>query len=258
MGARERACDHSGDGPPRADEAADGGGTGQTSDQAEHGGQLAAEADGVDPDGAEADGAEPRRTVNPAVATGTPSAPAPEAGGAPESGGTRSESADAVPAEPATGGGATVGADGVRGGADPADQVHHGPGPRRRTRRFPLFTRSTARPEGGDRAAAGDAPAPARQWPLLSVLVLAGVGLLIVALDAFRLGTVLVGIALLAGAALRWSLPSVGMLAVRSRFTDMATYGVMGVGIVMLALMAQPDPWVNIPFLDNVVHFTVR
>jgi len=41
--------------------------------------------------------------------------------------------------------------------------------PRRATRRFPLFTRDTARPEGGGRAAPGDAPAPARQWPILAV-----------------------------------------------------------------------------------------
>nr|WP_257139009.1 hypothetical protein [Streptomyces sp. rh34] len=36
----------------------------------------------------------------------------------------------------------------------------------RRSRRFPRFTRDTARPEGGGRAASGDAPAPARQWPV--------------------------------------------------------------------------------------------
>ncbi|MBI0379110.1 DUF3017 domain-containing protein, partial [Streptomyces albiflaviniger] len=39
----------------------------------------------------------------------------------------------------------------------------------RRSRRFPLITRDTARPEGGGRAAPGAAPAPARQWPLLTV-----------------------------------------------------------------------------------------
>jgi hypothetical protein len=26
----------------------------------------------------------------------------------------------------------------------------------------------------------------------------------------------------------------------------------------MLSLMVQPDPWVKIPFLEDVVHFTVR
>ncbi|MFB6552605.1 DUF3017 domain-containing protein [Streptomyces sp. NPDC056405] len=129
--------------------------------------------------------------------------------------------------------------------------------PRRITRRFPLFTRDTARPEGGGRAAAGDAPAPARQWPILLVVGLVGIGLLLTALDVFRWGTLLIGAALLAGAALRWVMPDVGMLAVRSRFTDITTYGVLGLAIVLLALMAQPKPLLEIPFLKDTLHFTV-
>lgn len=131
----------------------------------------------------------------------------------------------------------------------------------RRSRRFSL-TRDTARPEGGGRAAAGDAPAPARQWPLLAVLCTAGAGLLIVAAnpfdEAFRIGTILIGVALVAGAVLRLVVRSVGMLAVRSRFTDLVTYGLLGVLIVTLALVAQPKPWLDIPFLEDAVHFTVR
>ncbi|MGY0492260.1 DUF3017 domain-containing protein [Streptomyces sp. WG-D5] len=126
------------------------------------------------------------------------------------------------------------------------------------SRRFPLFTRDTARPEGGGRAAGGDAPAPARQWPLIAVLSVAALGLLLTALDVFRVGTMLVGIALLGAAALRWLLPDVGMLAVRSRFTDMITCGGLGLVIVLLAMMAQPDPWLTIPFLQDTLHFTVR
>ncbi|WP_455753425.1 DUF3017 domain-containing protein [Streptomyces halstedii] len=129
------------------------------------------------------------------------------------------------------------------------------------SRRFSL-THDTARPEGGGRAAAGDASAPARQWPLLTVLCVAGAGLLIVAVEpfaeAFRIGAMLIGAALLAGGVLRWVVPSVGMLAVRSRFTDLVTYGVMGALIVLLALTAQPKPWLDVPFLQNVVHFTIR
>ncbi|MFF9017737.1 DUF3017 domain-containing protein [Streptomyces sp. NPDC014870] len=135
------------------------------------------------------------------------------------------------------------------------------PAPAGRTRRPPSLTTDTARPEGGGRAAAGDAPAPARQWPLLTVLGLAVLGLLIVGTDlfaqSFRVGTMLVGLALLVGACLRRTLPSVGMLAVRSRFTDMVTYGVMGGLIVLLALMVQPDPWLKIPFLEDILHLTI-
>jgi hypothetical protein len=135
-------------------------------------------------------------------------------------------------------------------------------GPAKVTRRFPLLTKDTARPEGGGRAAAGDAPAPARQWPLITVLGATGLGLLLVAVDAFgigfRLGTLLIGLAVLTGCVLRWVLPSVGMLAVRSRFTDIVTYGVLGLSITLLALMVQPKPWLTIPLLENAVHFTVR
>ncbi|MFF6875635.1 MULTISPECIES: DUF3017 domain-containing protein [Streptomyces] len=129
--------------------------------------------------------------------------------------------------------------------------------PRRVTRRFPLFTKDTARPEGGGRAASEDAPAPARQWPVLAVLGLAGLGLLVTAFGLFRLGTLLIGVALLGGGAMRWLLPDVGMLAVRSRFTDIVTYGLLGLVIVMLALMVQPNPWLQIPFLKDTLHFTV-
>ncbi|GAB2723109.1 DUF3017 domain-containing protein [Streptomyces bullii] len=129
--------------------------------------------------------------------------------------------------------------------------------PRRVTRRFPLFTRDTARPEGGGRAAPRDAPAPARQWPVLAVLAVVGLGLLLTAFDLFRLGTLLIGSALLGGAVLRWLVPDVGMLAVRSRFTDIVTYGGLGLAIVLLAMMAQPKPWLEIPFLKDTLHFTV-
>ncbi|MFI2351400.1 DUF3017 domain-containing protein [Streptomyces sp. NPDC019443] len=130
------------------------------------------------------------------------------------------------------------------------------------SRRPPSLTRDTARPEGGGRAAPGGAPAPARQWPLLTVLALTGLGLVVVGTDAFadafRVGTILIGVALLTGAVLRRMLPSVGMLAVRSRFTDMVTYGVLGILIVLLALVTQPKPWLDVPFLEDAVHFTVR
>ncbi|MFJ3900581.1 DUF3017 domain-containing protein [Streptomyces sp. NPDC090025] len=145
------------------------------------------------------------------------------------------------------------------GDGDGHDGVEAPKAPRRHPRA--QLTTTTARPEGGGRAAPGDAPAPARQWPLLLVLGLAGLGLLIVGTDlfaqAFRVGTLLVGVALLVGAVLRRTLPSVGMLAVRSRFTDMITYGVMGGLIVLLALMVAPDPWLRIPFLEDVLHLTV-
>ncbi|MGE9692608.1 DUF3017 domain-containing protein [Streptomyces sp. NRRL F-5630] len=129
--------------------------------------------------------------------------------------------------------------------------------PMRATRVVSGITRDTARPEGGGRAAPADAPAPARQWPILSVLATTGMGLLLTGLGLFRVGTLLVGLALLLGAVLRWTVNAVGMLAVRSRYTDTLTYGVLGLAVFFLALMVQPDPWLVIPFLDEILHFTV-
>ncbi|MGW2566626.1 DUF3017 domain-containing protein [Streptomyces sp. NPDC001537] len=134
--------------------------------------------------------------------------------------------------------------------------------PRRVTRRFPLFTKDTARPEGGGRAAPGDAPAPARQWPMLLVLGIAAVGLAVVATEAFRyalrVGCLTFAGALLLAAVLRWALPGVGMLAVRSRFTDIVTYGGMGIGIALLAMTVHPDPVLRLQFMQNILHFTLR
>ncbi|MFD9865733.1 DUF3017 domain-containing protein [Streptomyces niveus] len=168
--------------------------------------------------------------------------------------------ADGKQADSGADGDADGDADGEAGKGDgaAAGEAPAAPGT---SRRFPTVTQDTARPEGGGRAAPGDAPAPARQWPLLTVLGATGLGLLIVGLapfdQSFRIGTILIGVALITGAILRRIMPSVGMLAVRSRFTDMVTYGLLGVAIVLLSLMTQPSPWLEIPFLEDVVHSTV-
>lgn len=125
-------------------------------------------------------------------------------------------------------------------------------------RRIPQTTTDTATPEGGRRVTGPDLPAPARQWPLLAVVIGVALGLAITAAGGFRVGLIMVGAALLLGAALRWLLPEVGMLAVRSRFTDLITYGVLGSAIVILTLMAQPDPILHLPFLDHIMRFAVR
>ncbi|MFI1061655.1 MULTISPECIES: DUF3017 domain-containing protein [Streptomyces] len=128
-----------------------------------------------------------------------------------------------------------------------------------RSRRFPSITRDTARPEGSGRAVPGAVSTPARQWPMLSVLAATAVGLLATAFGYPRVGCLAIGVALIAAAVMRRVLPSVGMLAVRSRFTDMITYGLLGVAITLLALvMAAPKPWLVIPFMESAVRFTVR
>ncbi|MEZ0065380.1 hypothetical protein ABIA32_001376 [Streptacidiphilus sp. MAP12-20] len=123
--------------------------------------------------------------------------------------------------------------------------------------RPPVKTTGTFRPEGGSAAAGRDKPVPVRQWPIVLVLVVVGVGLLVTALNAWRAGIVTIGVGMLLGALLRAVLPEVGMLAVRSRFTDIVVMGVMGAVIVVLALAALPDPVIHLPLvnqLGDLVH----
>ncbi|MFD7837989.1 DUF3017 domain-containing protein [Streptomyces sp. NPDC059761] len=148
-----------------------------------------------------------------------------------------------------SGAGTAAGAAGAAAGAAAPDSA--------KSRRFPSITKDTARPEGHGRAAPGDALA-ARQWPMLSVLAATAVGLLLTALGHPRIGCLVMGVALIAASVLRRVLPQVGMLAVRSRFTDMVTYGLLGVAITLLALVMEPKPVLHIPFLESAVRFTVR
>ncbi|MBV9025305.1 MAG: DUF3017 domain-containing protein [Streptomycetaceae bacterium] len=126
-----------------------------------------------------------------------------------------------------------------------------------RSSRFPEITRDTARPEGGGRVVGGEHSAPARQWPLLTVLGGVGLGLAITAAGSFRTGLIVIGVFMLLGAVMRWLLPSVGMLAVRSRFTDLLTYGTVGGAIILLSLMVEPNPILHFPFLDSIVRYAV-
>ncbi|WP_344425840.1 DUF3017 domain-containing protein [Streptomyces lavendulocolor] len=212
------------------------------------------------------DGAGPGGRAGSGAPSGEPAAPGAASAPPGDTGGDGTGTAAGGPTAAAAGapagdaGGDTTGAPSPGRTAEPGRSGVRGPGSG--SRRPPTVTRDTARPEGGGRAAPGDAPAPARQWPLLTVLGVTALGLLVVGFDPFpqasRIGSMLIGVALLTGAALRRALPSVGMLAVRSRFTDMAAYGVLGTGIVLLSLMTQPAPWLEIPFLEDAVRFAVR
>ncbi|MET9603766.1 DUF3017 domain-containing protein [Streptomyces sp. NPDC006512] len=199
------------------------------------------------------------------AAEGQPGPERPDAGTEPEEPGA----AGPVPAPGAAGAGADVPAPpgpetpGTPGPARPARAGDPGgpgtaAGAAARSRRFPAVTQDTARPEGGGRAIPGAVSAPARQWPMLSVLAATAVGLLATATGHPRAGCLVIGIALIAASVLRRLLPSVGMLAVRSRFTDMVTYGLLGVAITLLALVIGPKPLLEIPFLESAVRFTVR
>ncbi|SDC08135.1 Protein of unknown function [Geodermatophilus telluris] len=75
-----------------------------------------------------------------------------------------------------------------------------------------------------------------RQLPLLAVLVAVAVGLAMVALEHWRRGLLVVGLALVGAAGLRLVLPlrRVGFLAVRSRPVDVVLMA--GTGVLLTAL----------------------
>ena len=92
-------------------------------------------------------------------------------------------------------------------------------------------------PPGGQ-PPAPPAPPSHGEWLLGAVLLGVLVGLALVGQDYWRRGLSIVGLSLLAGAALRAALPTrqVGLLAVRSRSFDVAVLALLGGGV--LALLA--------------------
>ena len=75
-----------------------------------------------------------------------------------------------------------------------------------------------------------------RQLPLLAVLAMVGIGLLLVTVDHWRRGLVVIGLALVVAGALRLLLPvrRVGFLAVRSRPVDVVLLA--GTGLVLTVI----------------------
>ena len=80
------------------------------------------------------------------------------------------------------------------------------------------------------------------EWPLAAVLLGVGLGLLVVANNRFRLGTVIVAASVVLAMVLRAVLSQqrAGLLVVRSRLVDVLTLGVFGVGLTVLALIVPP------------------
>lgn len=81
-----------------------------------------------------------------------------------------------------------------------------------------------------------------RQWPLILVLVVMGIAVGFVALDQFRVGSILLAVGVLAAFVLRLVLPAaqVGMLAVRGRSMDLIVLGSLGGALLVFALWVPP------------------
>lgn len=79
------------------------------------------------------------------------------------------------------------------------------------------------------------------ELPLASVIGGVALGLVIIALHHFRWGNLVIAGSLMAGALFRAILPTrqAGLLAVRSRFTDVLTMVAMGGALMVLALVTR-------------------
>lgn len=80
------------------------------------------------------------------------------------------------------------------------------------------------------------------QWPLALVLLGFIVGLIVLALYDFRVGSILIGGAVLLAGVLRLLLPKemAGLLAVRSRTVDLVTVFSLGIALTVVAILVPP------------------
>ena len=82
------------------------------------------------------------------------------------------------------------------------------------------------------------------QWPLFVVLLGVSIGLAWVGLTHWKRGSFVIGVSFLVGMVLRAFMPAhrIGLLGVRRRWVDVCCLGLLGVGIVVLALVVPPQP----------------
>ena len=80
------------------------------------------------------------------------------------------------------------------------------------------------------------------QWPIAIVLIGITVALLMIALDHFRRGSIVLSASVMLGAFLRLLLPDqeAGMLAVRSRKVDVAVLGGLAIGLSVFTYWVPP------------------
>jgi hypothetical protein len=80
------------------------------------------------------------------------------------------------------------------------------------------------------------------QWPLALVLLGLISALIVLSFYDFRLGSIMLGVAVLFGAALRMVLPRerAGLLAIRSRSIDLVTMYGLGIALTTVAVLVRP------------------
>lgn len=80
------------------------------------------------------------------------------------------------------------------------------------------------------------------QWPISLVLLIVAIAVGFVAIDEFRIGSVLLAIGVLVAFVLRLVLPPAraGLLVVRSRTVDLVVLGLLGASLLVFALWVPP------------------
>jgi len=81
-----------------------------------------------------------------------------------------------------------------------------------------------------------------RQWPIATVLSMIALSLIFIAVDRFRVGSVLLAFSVMYALALRVTLPdeTAGLLVVRRRSVDVTVLSVLAVGLMILSLWVPP------------------
>ncbi|MGC0422562.1 DUF3017 domain-containing protein [Embleya sp. AB8] len=102
-------------------------------------------------------------------------------------------------------------------------------------------------PEGGASLAG---PGPLREWPAMVVFGCLIAALLTAALNGFRIAAILIAGTFLVAAILRLFVSDVGVLAVRSRFTDVGMLLFFGAAVLFLGL-SIPNPLVDLPWVPK-------
>jgi succinate-acetate transporter protein len=80
------------------------------------------------------------------------------------------------------------------------------------------------------------------QWPLALVLLGLAAGLVVLSFFEFRVGSVILGVAIIFGGALRLVLPRerAGLLAIRGRPIDLVTMFGLGIALTTVAVLVPP------------------
>lgn len=80
------------------------------------------------------------------------------------------------------------------------------------------------------------------QWPITVVLLLVVIAVAFVALDEFRIGSILLAVGVLVAFVLRLVLPPAraGLLVVRGRTVDLIVLGLLGGSLLVFALWVPP------------------